>query len=115
LNIVWLPLADLTFDAQVDRIGQDSPQAAREVGDRVYEQVEQLAQFPELGRAGRGRGTRELVISRTPFVVVYRVRPKLGRVEILRVLHARQKWPPTGEGGVARTATNTQTQRRTRV
>ena len=41
----------------------------------------------------RAAGTRELVIARTPFVVVYRVRQKPERVEIIRVLHGAQKWP----------------------
>lgn len=35
----------------------------------------------------------ELVISRTPFIVVYRVKAK--RIELLRVLHGSQQWPKT--------------------
>jgi toxin ParE1/3/4 len=35
--------------------------------------------------------TRELVVAGTPWVVVYRVK---NRVEILRVLHGAQSWPP---------------------
>jgi toxin ParE1/3/4 len=38
-----------------------------------------------MGREGRIAGTRELVVRRTPLIVVYRV--QVGRVEILRVLH----------------------------
>jgi toxin ParE1/3/4 len=53
-----------------------------------------LGDFTEAGRPGRKRGTRELVISRTPLVVVYRIRPKMQRIEILRVLHGAQRWPP---------------------
>lgn len=93
--IVWLPRAEKDLDAQLDHIEQDSVQAADAVADRIAHQAGQLAQFPELGRAGRKRGTRELVISRTSLVLVYRVRPKLARVEVLRLLHARQQWPAT--------------------
>ncbi|HYU18441.1 MAG TPA: type II toxin-antitoxin system RelE/ParE family toxin [Chloroflexota bacterium] len=32
-----------------------------------------LAELPERGRVGRVPGTRELVVSRTPYVVAYRV------------------------------------------
>ncbi len=42
----------------------------------------------EAGRAGWD-GTRELITP--PWVIVYRVIG--GRVEVLRVLHGRQKWP----------------------
>jgi toxin ParE1/3/4 len=36
-------------------------------------------------------GTRELVVGPTPWVVVYRWRGEA--VEVLRVLHGRQRWP----------------------
>jgi addiction module RelE/StbE family toxin len=53
--------------------------------------VEGLVQFPEMGRPGRIEGTRELVISRTPYIAAYRI---LGEtVRILRVLHGAQLWP----------------------
>src|SRR3546814_10282694 len=51
--------------AQLDYIERDSIQAALTVARRVRDQAAQLAAFPELGRTGRKRGTRELVISRT--------------------------------------------------
>jgi len=88
-----LPRAEKDLEALLDHIEQDSIQAADAVAERVQIQVGQLEQFPDLGRSGRKRGTRELVISRTALVLVYRVRPKLARLQILRVLHARQRWP----------------------
>ena len=65
--------------------------AAVSQGDRIAEQIEILQQHPQMGRPGRKQGTRELVISRTPFIVVYRVKAK--RIELLRVLHGAQQWP----------------------
>lgn len=94
MKVRWLPLAIETRNAQILYIAQDSAQAARLVSKRLRDQVRQLVQFPELGRPGRRRGTRELVVSKTSLVVVYRVRPRLERVEIIRVLHSSQQWPP---------------------
>ena len=91
--IEWLPKARLELAAQLDHIERDSLQAALTVARRVRDQAEQLAAFPELGRTGRKRGTRELVIGRTSLVLVYRLRPKLARLEIIRVLHSSQQWP----------------------
>jgi toxin ParE1/3/4 len=93
LKIEWLPQAVNTRDAQLVYIARDSARAARLVAVRLRDQVRDLARFPELGRVGRWRGTRELVISRTSLIVVYRVRPKLARIEIIRVLHSSQRWP----------------------
>lgn len=92
--IEWLPRARLELAAQLDYIERDSIQAALTVAQRVRNQAAQLSAFPELGRTGRKRGTRELVISRTSLIVVYRLRPKQARIEIIRVLHSSQQWPP---------------------
>jgi toxin ParE1/3/4 len=91
LKVVWLPRALADRDAQIDYIARDSPKAAIGQGDRIESQIETLSAYPEMGREGRVAGTRELVVSRTPFIVVYRVRA--GRVEILRVLHGARMWP----------------------
>jgi toxin ParE1/3/4 len=58
--------------------------------------VNRLADFPALGRPGRKPGTRELVIPRLPYIVIYRVRGE--RVQILRVLHTARERPGM-EGG----------------
>jgi len=73
-----------------DRISE-SPKAAIQVDIRIEEQVDQLVQFPELGRLGRIEDTRELVISQTSYVVPYRVYGNV--VRILRMLHCAQQWP----------------------
>ena len=89
--LVWLQRAIQDRDAQLDYIAQDNPMAAVSQGDRIAEQIEILQQHPQMGRPGRKQGTRELVISRTPFIVVYRIKGK--RIELLRLLHGAQQWP----------------------
>ncbi len=51
-----------------------------------------LAEHPELGRVGRVGGTRELVVTGTPYLLVYRIRGD--ELQILRVLHGRRQWLP---------------------
>ncbi len=43
-----------------------------------------------MGRPGRIEGTRELIISHTPYIVIYRVKEQ---VEILRILHTSKRYP----------------------
>ena len=74
-----------------DYISQDNPEAARRVVSRLWTAVKNLAQQPEMGRPGRVYGTRELVVSDTPFVVPYRVVGS--EIQILRVLHGARDWP----------------------
>lgn len=82
-------LADL--DAAYDYIRQHNPNAAGLIADRISNAIESLKQFPQQGRPGRKSGTRELVVSGTPFIVPYRVRGNA--IEILAVIHGARRWP----------------------
>jgi toxin ParE1/3/4 len=62
------------------------------LGDAIEAAVDRLADYPESGRFGRVRGTYELVIVRTPLIMVYRI--ESDTITILRVLHGAQRWPP---------------------
>ncbi len=73
-------------------IAQDNPKSAVDVTKKiVLNVVEQLSRFQNIGRAGRVSGTRELIISDTPYIAVYRVKSNVP--EVLRVLHSSKKWP----------------------
>jgi toxin ParE1/3/4 len=65
---------------------------ARRVALSIVESVNQLAKFSGLGRTGRTPNTRELVLTGSPYLAVYRVRAD-DDVEILRILHGAQQWP----------------------
>lgn len=93
MKLVWLPLAQRLRFAQLDHIAEQNPPAAMRVDAEIEQQADHLRDHPDMGRVGRVKDTRELVIQRTPFVLVYRVRPRAARVEVLRVLHGAQQWP----------------------
>ena len=92
MNLVWLPAAIANRDSQLEYIARNNVRAAIEHGDRIAHQVIQLIEHPEIGRPGRIEGTRELVISRTPFILVYRI--NRDRIELIRMMHGAQQWPP---------------------
>ncbi len=90
--IDWRPQASRNRFEQLDYIAQDNPLAAISQDEEIERQVDMLLQHPKMGRSGRVPGTRELVISSTPFIVVYRLE-SVKRIEILRLLHSSQQWP----------------------
>jgi toxin ParE1/3/4 len=94
VKVVWLKRARIERQKAIDYISRDSPQAALGQLDEIERQTDKLFDFPEIGRPGRKRGTRELVITGTPFLVVYRIHVKAAEVQILRLLHGAQRWPP---------------------
>ena len=60
--------------------------------ERIDAVLDLLDQHPALGRPGRVEGTRELVVTRTNYVAIYQIDGEV--IDILRVLHGRQQWPP---------------------
>ena len=86
-----MPEARREREHQIAYIGEDNPTAAIEIGTAIFRAVENLIDFPRIGRPGRVTGTCELVISGTPLLVVYRVAPEA--VLGLRLLHGAQRWP----------------------
>ncbi len=93
MEIKWLRKALQNLDQEAEYIAKDDPQAARLVVQRIYHTVLLLKDNPSLGHPGRLPGTHELVIPKTRYIVPYRVRPRLQRIEILRVSHASRKLP----------------------
>jgi len=54
-------------------VEHESPTLARTVAQTVYSSVPSLAPMPRKGRNGREPGTRELIITRYPYIVVLRI------------------------------------------
>lgn len=77
--------------AAYDYVLAENPSAAEKQLEIVLRAVEQLANFPEMGRLGRVDGTRELVIQGTPYIVAYRLRG--ATVRVLALLHGARRWP----------------------
>ena len=93
MRIVWAEPAVRDLASARAYVAQDNPSAATRQVARAIAAVTGMLRFPEIGRPGRRPGTRELVVNGTPYIVAYRLRGDV--IEILRVLHGRQRWPDT--------------------
>ena len=91
MHLYWSAFALADRQAIFDFIKADNPRAAIAIDERIQTRVMGLARFPEMGRSGRVEGTRELVVSGTPYIAAYRVDGET--VRILRILHGAQQWP----------------------
>ena len=78
------------LDEILGHIQRDNPVAAVETIDRVLAAIDGLTEFPNMGRAGRVAGTRELVVPGQKYVVAYRIRGDC--VEVARVRHGARRW-----------------------
>lgn len=92
MRIEWSKRAQANMRSIANHISLDGPRAARDVYQTVDRRVARLADFPLKGRKGRLPGTRELVITGLPYVVIYRVSSEV--IIVLRILLGAQSWPP---------------------
>ena len=92
MNITWSPEAIEDLASLRTYIAEDDPAAAQRGVLHIIQSIEQLLpDNPQIGRAGRVPGTRELVIARTPYIDPYRVQRTT--IQILRVYHGARRWP----------------------
>jgi len=91
MQVKWLRRALQNLDEEAAYIAKDNPQSASDFVRHLRASAAVLAIHPDMGRSGRIAGTRELVITRFPYILPYRVRG--GEIEILRVFHTARKWP----------------------
>ncbi len=90
--IEWTEQAARQLDQAHDYIAlSNSEEVADRITMQIVNSVQQLATFPMSGRSGRVPGTRELVISNTPFIAAYAI--DQDRIVILAVYHGAQPWP----------------------
>ena len=91
MRVRWLRRPLRNLDEEAAFIAQDSPKSAAAFVEHLLDSAELLATQPQMGRPGRVPGTRELVVTRFPYILPYRVREQ--NVEILRVFHTARRWP----------------------
>ena len=91
MELRWTQEAAADLEHITDYLFQNAPQRAAELVRRIYNAPAALLTFPLRGRAGKKEGTRELVLSSLPYIVVYQVTGEV--IHIVRILHGAQKWP----------------------
>ena len=91
MTIRWTKRAIRSLASIHEYISKDSTAAAARVAAAVVNATDQLEQFPQSGRPGRVKRTRELIVPGLPYIIPYRVVDDV--VVILSVIHTSRKWP----------------------
>jgi toxin ParE1/3/4 len=90
--IKWTEQATQQLDQAHDYIALSNNKiVAARVTMQIVTAVQRLDAFPMSGKAGRVLGTRELVISNTPFIAAYAI--DRAAIIILAIYHGAQQWP----------------------
>jgi toxin ParE1/3/4 len=89
MNVRWSPTALRDIESLHSYVADDSLSAAIAAVERILSAIDALSRYPEMGRAGRVTGTRELIVF--PYLIAYRL--KGGAIEIVAILHGSRRWP----------------------
>ena len=91
MELRWTEEAAADLEHITDYLFQNAPERAAELVRGIYNAPAALLTFPYRGRAGKKEGTRELVLSSLPYIVVYQITGEV--IHVVRILHGAQKWP----------------------
>lgn len=85
MELRWAEEAAADLEHITDYLFQNAPERAAELVRGIYNAPAALLTFPYRGRAGRKEGTRELVLSSLPYIVVYQITGEV--IHVVRILH----------------------------
>lgn len=92
MRIIWTRRYLRELERIGDYIAEQSPRSAARMVNEIHSKTGRLLSAnPFIGRPGEIKGTRELVITGTPYIVAYRVTDT--QIEILFVQHGSKHWP----------------------
>jgi len=91
MELRWTQEAAADLEVIADYLLEHAPEHAERLVRVLYNAPAALLTFPNRGRLGKKEGTRELVTSPLPYIVVYTVRGDA--VYVVRILHGAQQWP----------------------
>jgi addiction module RelE/StbE family toxin len=91
MKLRWARLALQDLHHLHEYIAEDNPSAANLMVTRIQDATLRLKKHPHMGRPGRVKGTRELIIAGSPYIVVYILGGS--EIQIVAVIHSAMRWP----------------------
>ncbi|MGM3306342.1 type II toxin-antitoxin system RelE/ParE family toxin [Anabaena sp. WFMT] len=91
MQIKWLHRALRNLEQAHSYVLKENPKAAQELILKIQNAANQLKNYPFMGKSGRVENTRELIISNSSYILIYRIKEET--VEILRILHTSKRYP----------------------
>ena len=89
MQIIYSKNAILDLNSLETYISKDNPIAARKVANNILLAVKLLETMPKIGRPGKIKETRELIIHNLPYLVRYKINKET--IQIINVFHTSRK------------------------
>ena len=90
-RIRWAPAAANDLESIHHFLEENRPTYTQSAIQRLYDAARSLKQFSHRGRIGQQNGTRELLVTPLPYIIVYGVEHDI--VHIFRIMHTSEDRP----------------------
>ena len=91
MRVRWTLPAANQLQSIFEYIAANNRAAAYRTVRRIREAILLTARLPNSGRIGRTKGTREITVSGTSYLVAYKIVENM--IHVLAILHGAQEWP----------------------
>jgi addiction module RelE/StbE family toxin len=91
MKVTYSPQALRQLDSIFAYIARDNPKAAAAVVDHIEATAKLIGRFPSMGRPTDEPDVRIRVITRYPYLLVYKILADREEIRIMRVFHQAQK------------------------
>ncbi len=91
MQVRWTMAASRDLESIATYLFEKTPENAARLIREIYNAPSCLKSFPNRGRPGKKAGTRELVLSSLPYLIVYEASGEM--LHVVRILHGAQDWP----------------------
>jgi toxin ParE1/3/4 len=91
MKLRFTPLATANLIEIADYIHARNPAAAQRVRAAIYESLQNLVLFPDVGRRQKTKGVRKLVTRKYAYLIYYTVDETADEIVILNVKHPARR------------------------
>jgi addiction module RelE/StbE family toxin len=91
MQVNWTKSALRDLEIEANYLNKINPSIESNFLEHVESSVTLIKKYPELGRIGRVNQTRELILKKFQYILIYLVIASC--IDIIRLLHTSRKWP----------------------
>lgn len=91
MRVNWTKSAINDLEIEANYLSKISPSIEDRFLEHVESSIDLIKEYPELGRIGRVNQTREFILKKFQYILVYLVESSY--IDIIRLLHTSRKWP----------------------
>ena len=73
-------------------LSERNPVAARRIAADIQAAAVRLCEFPHIGQRSDAPGTRQWIVQRSPYLIIYEIDDARDEIIVLGVFHGAQDW-----------------------